>query len=43
MALQRQNFVLANNLSNLVEQWPNHPLTTQEDQSNAGTSSEINN
>ncbi len=32
MALQRQNFVLSNTISNLVKQWPIHPGTTQEDQ-----------
>jgi hypothetical protein len=38
MALQRQNFALANTVSNLVKQWPNHPPTTPEAPSNAGTS-----
>ena len=28
MALQRQNFVLSNTISNLVKQWPIHPPTT---------------
>ena len=37
MALQRQNFALANTVSNLVKQWPNHLPTTQEAPSNAGT------
>jgi len=32
MALQRQNFALSNTVSNLVQQWPNHPPTTHEDQ-----------
>jgi hypothetical protein len=27
-ALQHQNFVLSNTVSNLVKQWPNHPPTT---------------
>ena len=31
LALQKQNFVLSNTVSNLVKKWPNHPLTTQED------------
>ncbi len=43
MALQRQNFALANTVSNLVKQWPIHPPTTQEAASNVGTSSETNN
>ena len=31
VALQRQNYVLANTISNLIKQWPNtHPIT-QED------------
>jgi len=30
IALQRQNFVLSNTVSNLVKQWPIHPATTQE-------------
>ena len=30
MALQRQNFVLSNTVSNLVKQWPTHPATTPE-------------
>ncbi len=38
MALQRQNFALANTVSNLVKKWPNHLPTTQEAPSNAGTS-----
>ena len=32
MALQRQNYALANTVSNLIKQWPNHPNTTPEDQ-----------
>jgi hypothetical protein len=43
MALQRQNFALANTVSNLVKQWPTHLPITPEAPSNAGTSSEINN
>jgi hypothetical protein len=31
MALQRQNYALANTVSNLIKQWPNHPNTTPED------------
>jgi hypothetical protein len=31
IALQRQNFVLCNNVANLVKLWPNHPLITPED------------
>jgi hypothetical protein len=32
LALQRQNFCLANTVTNLVKQWPNRPLlTTPED------------
>jgi hypothetical protein len=30
-ALQHQNFVLSNTVSNLVKQWPTHPPTTHED------------
>lgn len=29
MALQEQCFVLGNNVSQLVKQWPNHPSTTE--------------
>ena len=44
MALQRQCFVLSNSISNLVKQWPTtHPLTTPEDQLNAGMQSETGN
>ena len=32
MALQRQNFCLANTVSNLVQKWPNLPPTTHADQ-----------
>ena len=31
LALQRQNFCLCNNVSNLVKQWPIPRLTTPED------------
>ena len=31
MALQRQNFALANTVNNLLKQWPNHPNTTPVD------------
>jgi hypothetical protein len=43
MALQHQNFVLANTLSNLVKQWPTSkalPITNEE-VFKSGTSSEI--
>lgn len=44
MALQRQCFVLGNNVSNLVKQWPIPPspaqLITNEDLSKFGISSE---
>jgi hypothetical protein len=31
LALQRQNFCLANTVSNLVKQWqPHHPITPEE-------------
>ena len=43
MALQRQNFALANTVSNLVKQWPIHPPTPPEEPSNAGISSETSN
>ena len=44
MALQRQNYVLSNTVSNLVKQWPTfHPTITPEDQSNAGMQSETGN
>ena len=42
-ALQHQNFVLANTVSNLIKQWPIHPPTTPEDPLNAGTTSETSN
>ena len=32
MALQRQNYALANTVSNLLKHWPNHPNTTPVDQ-----------
>ena len=32
MALQRQNYALANTVSNLVKNWPNHLNTTPADQ-----------
>ena len=32
MALQRQNFCLANTVSNLVQKWPNLPPTTPADE-----------
>ena len=31
MALQEQCYVLGNNVSQLVKQWPNHPPTTHEE------------
>jgi len=44
LELQRQNFVLVNNLSNLVKQWPLATAaaraTTAEELSNLGNSSE---
>ncbi len=39
MSLQRQNFALANTVSNLVKQWPNH-LNTTEATGGSETSSE---
>lgn len=30
VALQRQNFILSNTVSNLVKLWPTTPATTQE-------------
>jgi hypothetical protein len=38
MALQRQNFALANTVTNLVKKWPTHLPTTPEAPSNVGTS-----
>ena len=38
-ALQHQNFCLCNTVSNLVKQWPAHPITP-EDQWKSGISSE---
>ena len=29
-ALQHQNFVLTNTVSNLIKEWPNHPPITRE-------------
>jgi hypothetical protein len=44
LALQEQCFVLGNNVSNLVKQWPIHPLKdqaiTREEESKSGTSLE---
>ena len=40
LALQRQNFVLSNTVSNLIKKWPIHPPTTLEETSKSGTSSE---
>ena len=40
LALQRQNFVLSNTVSNLIKKWPIHPPTTPEETSKSGTSSE---
>ena len=31
LALQRQCYVLGNNISQLVKQWPTHPLITTEE------------
>ena len=46
LALQHQSFVLGNNVSNLVKQWPKSPPTDpntiNEDLFKSGTSSEIN-
>ena len=42
MALQRQTFVLQNNIMNLVKNW-NTPTTTQEDLLKSWTSFETNN
>jgi hypothetical protein len=39
-ALQHQNFVLANTVSNLVKQWPTHQPITPEAPSNVGMQSE---
>ena len=43
LALQRQNFCLTNNLSNLVKNWPTHPRITPEGKSKSGISSETKN
>ena len=37
LALQRQNFVLSNSISNLVKKWPTVPPTTKEVPSKFGT------
>ena len=42
LALQRQTFVLGNNVQQLVSAWPNHPPTTPEEAFKSGISSEIN-
>jgi hypothetical protein len=42
LALQRQCYVLQNNLAQLLKHW-NHPPTTPEDGLKYGTSSETNN
>ena len=31
IALQRQSFLLGNNVSQLIKEWPYHPVTTHED------------
>ena len=42
--LQKTNFILTNNISQLLIEWPIiPPLTTPEDQLNAGMQSEIGN
>ena len=42
--LQKTNFILTNNISQLLLEWPTfHPLTTPEDPLNAGMQSEIGN
>ena len=42
--LQKTNFILTNNISQLLIEWPTiHPLTTPEDPSNAGMQSETGN
>ena len=47
LALQHQNFVLTNTVSNLVKKWPTvtaqDPPTTSEEPLKFGTSSETNN
>jgi len=40
MALQRQNFAMANTIKQMLQEWPTHPLITPGDQSKSGTSSE---
>lgn len=39
LQLQRTNFILTNNVNQLIKEW-NLPLTTHEDPSKSGTSSE---
>lgn len=42
LALQRQSFVLGNNISQLIKSWPSHhPSITPEELLKFGTSSEI--
>ena len=42
LALQRQSFVLGNNISQLIKSWPSHhPAITPEDLLRFGISSEI--
>ena len=41
LALQRQCFVLGNNISQLVKQWPLPQATTQEETQKSGILSEI--
>ena len=44
LELQKTNFILTNNISQLLIEWPiTHPLTTPEDQLNAGMQSETGN
>ena len=43
IALQHQCYVLGNNVSQLVKEWPNHLTTTPEEAFKSGISSEINN
>jgi hypothetical protein len=48
MALQKQNFVLANSITNLINKWPKPPMKlalsiTDADQSKSGISSESKN
>ena len=39
-ALQHQNFILHNNIQNLISKWPTHPAITPEGTSKSGISSE---